>query len=104
MESMKAHRVIDDQKMYQQFCRNVADITQQSICAMLYAFELNGYDEEQILEAYRAIKSVYDLPSICGKDLEGNDVINHIENKYGIDLSELTIRIESFDEYRKQLS
>lgn len=98
---MKAHRVIDDQKMYQQFCVNVQNITQQTICATLYAYELQGYTEDQIKEMYNTIKSVFELPSLCGKDLEGADVINHIENKYGIDFSDFSIKIESFDEFCK---
>lgn len=98
---MKAHKIIDARKMYDQFCTTSVDTVQETVSAMLYSFELQGYSADQIRSIYYQIKSVFDMPAICGKDITCIDVVDHIKEKYGIDFSDFSIKFETFEEFCK---
>lgn len=100
---MKARVNTREMEMYKQFQQNVADVTMQTICAVLYAFELQGYRKKRLQKIFRMIKSIYEMPPVLGKQLEADDVFNRITETYDIDFTNFKISTETFEEFCQHL-
>lgn len=88
-------RVVKDELKIKAFLESVEDVTWQAVAAVLYAFHLEGYRKQRLQRVFSMIKSVYDMPRICGKELCGNDLMEFLKQTYDIDVKQISPKTDS---------
>lgn len=87
---------------YSAFKENAEDMTKQIEAAMLYALSRHGYGAKRLQEIHGWFKEVLELPNVFGKPVNADAVMKTVRDKYGIDLDEIRVRIESHEDFEKK--
>ena len=67
----------------------INDLLPQMAAAWMYVLDRRGWHKDRVLKAYKDVVALYQMPEVMGKFLQGDDVVEYIAQKYGIDWDEL---------------
>lgn len=79
------------------------DVAQQTVAAVLYAYHLQGWRKKRIHRMFENIISILEMPPTIAGSIEGTDVINFLQDKYGIDFERVKLQTETEQEYLKRM-
>ena len=87
--------------VYEDVTRNVNYIIVQVVCMFLWAMSMHGYGAKRLNEVYGWFLEIMRMPEkVLGKKLDADDMIAHMEKKYGIDFDQLRgMKYNSYEEY-----
>lgn len=79
------------------------DVAQQTVAAVLYAYHLQGWRTKRIRRMFENIISILEMPPTMSGSVEGTDLMQFLENKYGIDFKRVELQTETEQEYLKRM-
>ena len=80
-------------------CKKVArQQTIETVATMFYIKHLQGWKKQQIQKYFDDIVILYNTPSVFGKTIKGNELVDFIAKKYDLDFSRLQPKFEVEDE------
>ena len=87
--------------VYEDVTRNVNYIIVQVVCMFLWAMSMHRYGAKRLNEVYGWFLDIMRMPEkVLGKKLDADDMIAHMEKKYGIDFDQLRgMKYNSYEEY-----
>lgn len=100
-----------DKFLYDETYGHAAQVLAASMAAaVLYGIHLDNlehtkeYRKKKMKNAYDSLRRVYDLPQVFGKDVSDADVQKFLKDEYGFDLSNFTIKYESFEDFMERIN
>lgn len=71
------------------------DGVQQGIAACLLCLNMHyDWKEKRLSRFAGGVQDILKLPSVLGKDIDGNTVIEYLEEEFGIDVNELEMEVK----------
>jgi len=71
------------------------DGVRQGIAACLLCLNMHyGWKEKRITRFAGGVQDILNLPSVLGRDIDGNTVVEYLQNEFGIDVDELEMKVE----------
>lgn len=92
---------IDDIR-YELFKDIVQDDFRQAEAVLLYCLTLHGYGTKRIQRMHEWFLAILKMPDLLGKTPTSQDCMKYLNEKYGIDFSEVNVRFESKEQYDKK--
>lgn len=93
---------------YDEMCLKVLeDGAKQGVCLILYLLSTSPKDkwgEKRLRELFDRANDFLQLPQTFLRDMTGDDVINYMKEKYGIDVDELKVKVDLRDNKNKSNS
>jgi hypothetical protein len=87
---------------YDLFCEIVQDDFRQAEAVMLYALMLHGYGTKRLQRVHKWMKEVMEMPEILGKTPTCADCQKVLTERHGINFDEITVRVESREQFEKR--
>lgn len=88
--------------MYEIFSTAADSIASGITAVAITALEHEDFSEEQIKKFYEDFRLFLETPEIFGKKITAEEEIPKIEERYGIDINNLTVNIESKTRFHKR--
>ena len=101
---MKSYKRINEETQYALFCLIADDIGRSAVAACLYAMHRRGRTKAYIKQLYEDIKLVLEYPKGFGEELTDTFVKDVLKREYDIDLSEVTLKKETFRDFQRRKS
>ena len=79
------------------------DVAQQTIAAVLYAYHLQGWRTKRIRRMFENIISILEMPPTINGSVEGTNLMNFLQDKYGIDFERVKLQTETKTEYLQRM-
>lgn len=71
------------------------DGIRQGIAACLLCLNMHyDWKEKRLSRFAGGVQDILKLPSVLGRDIDGNTVIEYLEEEFGIDVDELEVEVE----------
>lgn len=71
------------------------DGVRQGIAACLLCLNMHyDWKEKRLSRFAGGVQDILKLPSVLGRDIDGNTVIEYLEEEFGIDVDELEVEVE----------
>lgn len=71
------------------------DGVRQGIAACLLCLNMHyDWKEKRLSRFAGGVQDILKLPSVLGRDIDGNTVIEYLEEEFGIDVDELEMKVE----------
>lgn len=87
---------------YELFREITQENFQQAEAVMLYALMLHGYGTKRLQRVHEWVKAIMEMPEILGKTPTCADCQNVLSERHGIRFDEITVRVESREQYEKR--
>lgn len=84
------------------------DMAQQFLAAACYSMHIkhlehsDAYRAKKVREIFDDINAVLTVPAVCGKSLEGEQLITFISDKYGINFDGVRFKVETAEECKQR--
>ena len=71
------------------------DGVRQGIAACLLCLNMHyDWKEKRLSRFAGGVQDILKLPSVLGKDIDGNTVVEYFRNEFGIDIDELEMQVK----------
>jgi hypothetical protein len=71
------------------------DGVRQGIAACLLCLNMHyNWKEKRLSRFAGGVQDILKLPSVLGKDIDGNTVVEYLRNEFGIDIDELEMEVK----------
>ena len=88
--------------MYEVFSVSADSIASGITAVAITALEHEGFNEEQIKKFYEDFRFFLETSEIFGKKITAEEQIPKIEERYGIDINNIKVNIESKTRFHKR--
>lgn len=88
--------------MYEVFSTTADSIAAGITAVAIKVLEYEEFDEEQIKKFYEDLRFFLETPEIFGKKITAEEEIPKIEERYGIDIDNIKVNIESKTHFHKR--
>lgn len=88
--------------MYEVFSTTADSIASGITAVAIKVLEYEEFDEEQIKKFYEDFRFFLETPEIFGKKITAEEEIPKIEERYGIDIDNIKVNIESKTHFHKR--
>ena len=88
--------------MYEVFSTSADSLASGITAVAITALEHEGFDEKQIKKFYEDFRFFLETSEIFGKKITAEEQIPKIEERYGIDINNIKVNIESKTRFHKR--
>lgn len=98
--NVRLHEIVLTQDEYTSVVNDVyktalEDGVRQGIAACLLCLNMHyDWKEKRLSRFACGVQDVLKLPSVFGKDIDGNTVVEYFRNEFGIDVDELEMEVK----------
>lgn len=86
---------------YHAICGQAPIIMQETEAAMLYALSLHGYGAKRLKDFHDWYCQIMSMPQIMGKTPKLLDVMQVMQERYGIDFDRVNPKFPTFEQFKK---
>lgn len=98
--SKEAQKELSD---FRVFLKVKDGVAQQTVAAILYAYHLQGWRTKRIRRMFENIISILEMPPTINGSVEGTNLMNFLQDKYGIDFERVKLQTETETEYLQRM-
>lgn len=92
-----------EEVIYDAISMNAANIVRQTVADVLLGMSLHGYGAKRLNDAMDWVVEVLNFPDkMLGTTVNGQDTIDALESKYGLDFSKINPKYESYAEFKSR--